>query len=101
MAQGFIKRSPTRKEKIRAEINRLEEELEGFGSSVSDSQIWHKKSRIESLKKQLQDLEMMPGKLNSATENIKDMNVVDGKAKSAEPELNEELLAQSLQLQGR
>ena len=101
MAQGFIKRSPTRKEKIQAEINRLEEELEGFGSSVSDSQVWHKKSRIESLKKQLQDLEMKAGKLNSATEKVEDMKASGGKNKSVEPELNDEQLAQLLQQQGR
>ncbi len=101
MAQGFIKRSPTRKEKIQAEINRLEEGLEGFGSSVSDSQVWHKKSKIASLKKQLEELEMKAGKLNSATEKVEDMKASGGKAKSAEPELNEEQLAQLLQQQGR
>ena len=101
MAQGFIKRSPTRKEKIQAEINRLEAELEGLGSSVSDSQVWHKKSRIESLKKQLQGLDMKAEGFKAGTEKLDAMKSSGGKAHSSEPELNEEQLAQLLQQQGR
>lgn len=101
MAQKFLKTGPSRKEKIQAEINRLEEEIESFGSAVSDSQIWHKKSKIASLKKQLEELEMKAGKLNSATEKVEDMKASGGKNKSVEPELNDEQLAQLLQQQGR
>ena len=35
------------------ELKKLQDELMNLGSSVADSQIWHKKARIEELKKKI------------------------------------------------
>ena len=38
------------KQDLTQELHRLEAELESYGSAVSESQIWHKKARIEQIK---------------------------------------------------
>lgn len=62
-----------KKEDLIAEMHRLESEIESYGTAVSDSQIWHKKARIEQIKKQLAELDSPANKFNAGTEKLNDM----------------------------
>lgn len=62
-----------KKEDLTAELHRLESEIEALGTAVSDSQIWHKKARIEQIKKELAELESPAGKFNAGTDKVKEM----------------------------
>lgn len=73
MADGLIKWGRSEKDKLTEELNRLEAEIESYGSAVSDSQIWHKKSRIEWIKKRLAQLASHAAKFNAGTEKLNEM----------------------------
>ena len=62
-----------KKEDLIAEMHRLESEIESYGTAVSDSQIWHKKARIEQIKKELAEMESPAGKFNAGTEKLNEM----------------------------
>ena len=51
-----------KKEDLTAELHRLESEIESYGTAVSDAQIWHKKARIEQIKKELAEMTHFPEK---------------------------------------
>ena len=70
MSQKFIKLGPSKAERIQEEINKLEQEIEELGSAVSDSQIWHKKLRIEVLRKKLSQPDATAEGLNAGRENL-------------------------------
>ena len=69
----IIKSGPSQKDKLNAELHKLEAEIEALGTAVSDSQIWHKKSRIEWIKKRIAELESPAGKFNAGTDKLNDM----------------------------
>lgn len=69
----IIKSGPSQKEKLTEELHKLEAEIEALGTAVSDSQIWHKKSRIEWIKKRIAELESPAGKFNAGTDKLNDM----------------------------
>ena len=73
MADGFVKWGRSEKEKLTEELHKLEAEIEALGTAVSDSQIWHKKSRIEWIKKRIAELESPAGKFNAGTDKLNDM----------------------------
>lgn len=54
MADGFVKWGKSGKDRLTEELHKLEAEIEALGTAVSDSQIWHKKARIEQIKKNWQ-----------------------------------------------
>ena len=60
------------KQDITQELHRLEAELESYGSAVSESQIWHKKARIEQIKKELAELDKPKNQLNAGTDMLKE-----------------------------
>lgn len=62
-----------KKEDLTAELHRLEAEIEAFGTAVSDAQIWHKKARIEQIKKELAEMESPANKFNAGTEKLNEM----------------------------
>ena len=62
-----------KKEDLIAEMHRLESEIESYGTAVSDSQIWHKKARIEHIKKQLAELDSPANKFNAGAEKLNEM----------------------------
>lgn len=62
-----------KKEDLIAEMHRLESEIESYGTAVSDAQIWHKKARIEQIKKELAEMESPAGKFNAGTEKLNEM----------------------------
>lgn len=78
-----------KKEDLTAELHRLEAEIEAYGAAVSDSQIWHKKSRIEWIKKRIAELETPAGKLNAGTEKLQEMMAPQ------QPQLTPEQIAES------
>lgn len=78
-----------KKEDLTAELHRLEAEIEAYGAAVSDSQIWHKKSRIEWIKKRIAELETPAGKLNAGTEKLQEMMAAQ------QPQLTPEQIAES------
>lgn len=55
--QNIIKRGLSEKESLNAERQKLEKELMELGSGVSESQIWHKKARINEIKKEIKALD--------------------------------------------
>ena len=73
MADGLVKWGKSEKEKLTEELHKLEAEIEALGTAVSDSQIWHKKSRIEWIKKRIAELESPAGKFNAGTDKLNDM----------------------------
>ncbi len=73
MADGLIKWGRSEKDKLTEELHRLESEIESYGSAVADSQIWHKKSRIEWIKKRIAELESPAAKFNAGTEKLNEM----------------------------
>ncbi|MBR3930850.1 MAG: hypothetical protein IKJ62_04720 [Alphaproteobacteria bacterium] len=60
------------KQDLTQELHRLEAELESYGSAVSESQIWHKKARIEQIKKELAELDKPKNQLNAGTDMLKE-----------------------------
>lgn len=54
-------------------MHRLESEIESYGTAVSDSQIWHKRARIEQIKKELAEIESPANKFNAGTEKLNEM----------------------------
>ncbi|MBE6460699.1 MAG: hypothetical protein E7007_02205 [Alphaproteobacteria bacterium] len=77
-----------KKEDLTAELHRLESEIESYGTAVSDSQIWHKKARIEQIKKELAELESPAGKFNAGTDKLKEMMAAQ------QPQLTPEQIAE-------
>ena len=73
MADGLVKWGRSEKEKLTEELHKLEAEIEALGTAVSDSQIWHKKSRIEWIKKRIAELESPAAKFNAGTDKLNDM----------------------------
>ena len=49
------------------ELKRLEAEIESYGASVSDAQIWHKKARISAIKQELAELDKPKNDLKNGT----------------------------------
>ena len=62
-----------KKEDLIAEMHRLESEIESYGTAVSDAQIWHKRARIEQIKKELAELNSPANKFNAGTEKLNEM----------------------------
>ena len=77
-----------KKEDLTAELHRLEAEIEAYGTAVSDSQIWHKKARIEQIKKELAEMESPAGKFNAGTEKLNEMMAAQ------QPQLTPEQIAE-------
>ena len=77
-----------KKEDLIAEMHRLESEIESYGTAVSDAQIWHKKARIEQIKKELAELESPAGKFNAGTDKLKEMMAAQ------QPQLTPEQIAE-------
>lgn len=73
MADGIVKWGKSGKDRLTEELHKLEAEIEALGIAVSDSQIWHKKARIEQIKKELAELESPAGKFNAGTEKLNEM----------------------------
>lgn len=92
MAGGFVKWGKSEKEKLTDEMHKLEAEIEALGTAVSDSQIWHKKSRIEWIKKRIAELESPAGKFNAGTEKLNEMM-----AQKQNPQLTPEQMAAIMQ----
>ena len=67
----IIKRAPSQKDKLTAEMHALEKEIEDLGSNVSESQIWHKRARIEVIKKELKALDTK--QFNASNDKLKSM----------------------------
>lgn len=88
MADGFVKWGRSEKEKLTEELHKLEAEIEALGTAVSDSQIWHKKSRIEWIKKRIAELELPAGKFNAGTDKLNDMMAAQ------QPQLTPEQIAE-------
>ena len=64
----IVKRGPTKKDILNAELERLEKEIQNLGSAVAESQIWHKRARIDAIKKELAALNTPAGKFNMGTD---------------------------------
>ena len=62
-----------KKEDLTSEMHRLESEIESYGTAVSDAQIWHKRARIEQIKKELAELNSPANKFNAGTEKLNEM----------------------------
>ena len=69
MADGFVKKGKSRKDRLNEELHKLEAEIEALGTAVSDSQIWHKRARIDAIKKEIRALDT--GQFNVASEKLK------------------------------
>lgn len=74
------------------ELKKLQDELMNLGSSVADSQIWHKKARIEELKKKIAELNSPAEKFKAGTNKLKDMM-----AEKSDAQLSPEQLMQLMQ----
>lgn len=88
----IIKSGPSQKDKLNAELHKLEAEIEALGTAVSDSQIWHKKSRIEWIKKRIAELESPAAKFNAGTNKLNDMMA----AQNQQPQLTPEQMAAAM-----
>lgn len=77
-----------KKEDLTAELHRLEAEIDAYGTAVSDSQIWHKKARIEQIKKELAEMESPAGKFSAGTEKLNEMMAAQ------QPQLTPEQIAE-------
>ena len=73
MAGGIVRWGKSGKDRLTEELHKLEAEIEALGTAVSDSQIWHKKARIEQIKKELAEMESPAGKFNAGTEKLNEM----------------------------
>ena len=88
MADGFVKWGKSKKDRLTEEMHKLEAEIEAYGTAVSDSQIWHKKARIEQIKKELAEMESPAGKFNAGTEKLNEMMAAQ------QPQLTPEQIAE-------
>ena len=88
MADGFVKWGKSGKDRLTEELHKLEAEVEALGTAVSDSQIWHKKARIEQIKKELAEMESPAGKFNAGTEKLNEMMAAQ------QPQLTPEQIAE-------
>ena len=88
MADGFVKWGKSKKDRLTEEMHKLEAEIEALGTAVSDSQIWHKKARIEQIKKELAEMESPAGKFNAGTEKLNEMMAAQ------QPQLTPEQIAE-------
>lgn len=86
MADGLVKWGKSEKEKLTEELHKLEAEIEAYGTAVSDSQIWHKKSRIEWIKKRIAELETPAGNFNAGTDKLNDMMAAQNQPQQLTPE---------------
>ena len=86
MAGGFVNWGKSEKEKLTEELHKLEAEIESYGSAVSDSQIWHKKSRIEWIKKRIAELETPANKFNAGADKLKEMMASQNQPQQLTPE---------------
>lgn len=86
MAGGLVKWGKSEKEKLTEELHKLEAEIEALGTAVSDSQIWHKKSRIDWIKKRIAELETPAGKFNAGTDKLNDMMAAQNQSQQLTPE---------------
>ena len=82
----IIKSGPSQKDKLTEELHKLEAEIEALGTAVSDSQIWHKKSRIEWIKKRIAELESPAAKFNAGTDKLNDMMAAQKQQSQLTPE---------------
>lgn len=69
----IIKRGPSKKDELNAEKQALEKEIRKLmeHGGVSESQIWHKKARIQAIDKEIKALETKG--LNAGTDKLKSM----------------------------
>ncbi len=81
----IIKRAPSQKDKLTAEMHALEKEIEDLGSTVSESQIWHKRARIEVIKKELKALDTK--QFNASNDKLKSM-MKSQKGQSFSPDMS-------------
>lgn len=72
MLPPVLKKQPSKKERLMHELRALEQELLEYGSNVSESQVWHKKAKIENIKKQIAEIDREKAKsFGAATDKIK------------------------------
>ena len=88
MAGGIVRWGKSGKDRLTEELHKLEAEIEALGTAVSDSQIWHKKARIEQIKKELAEMESPAGKFNAGTEKLNEMMAAQ------QPQLTPEQIAE-------
>lgn len=69
----IIKRGPSQKDKLNAEKQALEKEIRELMAhgGVSESQIWHKKARIQAIDKEIKALETKA--FNAGNDKLKSM----------------------------
>ncbi|MBO5662599.1 MAG: hypothetical protein J6S12_01920 [Alphaproteobacteria bacterium] len=69
----IVKRGPSQKDKLNAEKWALEKEIQELMAhgGVSESQIWHKKARIQAIDKEIKALETKG--LNAGNDKLKSM----------------------------
>lgn len=51
--EGEEKKEPANRDKLLREKQQLEDEIREYGSRVADAQIWHKRTRIAAIDKEL------------------------------------------------
>lgn len=59
------------KERLTRELQNLEQELLDLGDAVTSSQVWHKKNRIEVLKRKIAEINKKETDLKSGTNKLK------------------------------
>ena len=69
----IIKHGPSQKDKLNAEKQALEKEIQELMAhgGVSESQIWHKRARIDAIKKEIKALETKG--FNAGTDRLNSM----------------------------
>lgn len=68
----IIKRGPSQKDKLNAEKQALEKEIqELISNGVSESQIWHKRARVQAIDKEIKALETKG--FNAGNDKLKSM----------------------------
>ncbi|MBQ5700207.1 MAG: hypothetical protein IIV74_02855 [Alphaproteobacteria bacterium] len=86
MADGIVNWGKSGKEKLTEELHKLEAEIEALGTAVSDAQIWHKKARIEQIKKELARLESPAGKFNAGADKLNQMMAAQNQGMQLTPD---------------
>lgn len=100
MAQSFIKHGPSRKERIQAELDRLEAELLEY-DTASEFQLKDKKARIKSLKKKLQETDASADNFKAGTDKVNDMKSAGAKEQDGPMHFSDEQVQQFMASQGR